>query len=275
MIWEFEQSIRRNLADCHTGTVPLPSSEMSLQHDAMRLAELVRAVVEGNVEELAASAGAYIARRKHLQARLLDESAASVADADVAQVLRKISTGDGLPSDKVIERLWAQIGESNEFHEFDEQEIEQLGSKLFYSWFSHHEYITGLAELRPLILRAPISESVSRLVRQVKDCYAFQQYDAAYVLCRIVIEASIRDICVRRQLFPDREDNVILFAKFNWGELRDKVSWGPVRERLQNLFSDLCTVIHGRKTAIARDEARKAFEETLQVIELLYAEHGL
>src|SRR5260370_41809296 len=119
--------------------------------------------------------------------------------------------------------------------------------------------MSGLAELRPLILRAPISESVSRLVRQVKDCYAFQQYDAAYVLCRIVIEASIRDICVRRQLFPDREDNVILFAKFNWGELRDKGSCGPVRERLENLFSDLCTEIQLREGALERVEAREAF----------------
>ncbi len=254
------------------------SAGTSLQDDALRLAELdrkvVRSLLEGDTDELGRALGAYMELRKVLKARLLDESAIPVANADAAAVLRKISTGDGLPSDKVIERLAAQTGEDIEAFEFDGEEIEQLGSDLFYSWFSHHDYIRGLADLRPLILRVAVPESVSQLVGQVKGCYAFQQYDAAYALCRMVIEASVRDICVQRRLFPNLGDNVALFEKFRWCDLRDRVSSGPLRERLRKLYADLSAVVHSRKS-VSQKEARVAFEETLQVVEQLYAENGL
>jgi hypothetical protein len=137
----------------------------------------------------------------------------------------------------------------------------------------HHEYVTALAELRPLFLRISASEAVSRAIWQVKVCYAFQQYDAACAMCRILIEVSVRDICVRRNLFPDLGENVVLFEKFRWSDLREKVARDSLRERLDELYKDLCAVIHGRRT-VSKDEARKQFEETLQVVEQLYASHG-
>jgi hypothetical protein len=188
--------------------------------------------------------------------------------------VEKISSGDGLPSDKVIARISARIGESIELRKFTDQEVEELGSDLFYSWFSHHEYIRALSELRPLILKAPAAKPVSQVVRQVKDCYAFQQYDAACALCRMLIEAAVRDVCVRRRLFPDLADNVVLFEKHKWRSLRDKVSSGTLRDRLARLYGDLCSVVHARKT-MSKDEARVAFEETLQVVEQIYLANGL
>ena len=40
------------------------------------------------------------------------------------------------------------------------------------------------------------------------------------------------------------------------------------------MYPDLSALLHGRKT-VTRKEARDAFEETLQVVEQLYEEHGL
>jgi hypothetical protein len=254
------------------------STGPSLQQDALRLAELdrkvVRAVLESDNEDLADALIAYVDLRKNLKTRLLDESAIPVSDADAAAVVRKVTTGEGLPSDKVVEWFEAHGSDEISSADFDEEELSELGSRLFYSWFSHHEYIRGLAELRPLILQAAVPEAVAWLLGQVRNCYAFQQYDAAYALCRMVIEASVRDICVRRQLFPDLGDNVVLFEKYPWLKLRDKVASGPLRERLRILYADLSTVVHGRKS-VTREEAYKAVEETLQVVEALYAENGL
>jgi hypothetical protein len=81
----------------------------------------------------------------------------------------------------------------------------------------------------------------------VKDCYAFQQYDAAYALCRTLIEATVRDICVRRQLFPKLAYNVILLEEIKWKDLLDRVSSRPLRERLRILYGNLCVLIHGQK----------------------------
>ncbi len=251
---------------------------MPLQDDLLELAALdrrvVRAVIESNWEDLKAGLSAYQVLRRDIRNHLLDQTAISISNADAVALLQKITTGEGLPTDKIIEHLHSVSGSKQAPEEFTEDELEALGSELFYSWFSHYEYISGLAELRPLVVSGSVGESISRLVRQVKDCYAFQQYDAAYSLCRTLIEASIRNICVRRELFPDLGENVILFERFSWSQLRDKVATGALRERLTSLYSDLSTVLHGRRS-VSKDDARRAFEETLRVVEQMYAAHGL
>lgn len=251
---------------------------MALQDDLLQLAALdrrvVRALVESDWDALKTALDAYEKLRRDIRSHLLDQPAVSVADADAVAVLRRITTGEGLPTDMLIKHLRSVSGEEKAFSEFSDDDLDKRGSELLYSWFSHYEYVSGLAELRPLVLTGSVGDSVSRLVRQVKNCYAFQQYDAAYGLCRVVIEASVRDICVRRKLFPDLGENVVLFEKFNWSQLRDKVSSGVLRERLGRLYSDLSAVLHGRKT-VEKDEARRAFEETLQVVEELYNANGL
>lgn len=259
---------------------------MSIQDDLLKLAELNKRVIQAILDDdqtgLINALTDYQTLRKSLRTHFLDQTTASIDSADATEILRKIYGGDGLATDKLIERLFSESESDRSLDEFDDEELWSLGSDLFYSWFSHYEYITGLAELRPLVIRSSVGESVSRLVRQVKDCYALQQYDAAYALCRTVLEASARDICLKRPLLPHLSDNEILFEEIPWGQrrgqppgLRDTVSSGSIRERLGFLYSELCSVVHGRRKSVTKDEARRTFEETLQVVEQLYAAHGL
>jgi hypothetical protein len=237
---------------------------MSLQDDLLTLDKVdrrvKRAIDERNWEDLKTAVTEYESLLKSIRIHLLDQSVASVEDAHAVEILRKITTGDGLQT-KLQEK-------------FSEEELDKLGSDLFYSWISHIEYVTGLAELRPLIVRSSVGESVSRLVLQVKDSYALQQYGAAYSLCRTVIEASIRDICVRCKLFPNLKANEILFEEITWKKLRNEVSSGFLQEQLKSIYDELSTVVHGRKK-VSKDEARLAFEKTLHVVEKLYLAHGL
>lgn len=251
---------------------------MPLQDDLLELAardrRVIRAFMESDWEGLKTALNEYQALRRDIRVRLLDQTTVSISDPDAVALLQKITTGEGLPTDKFLQHLHSVSGSNQTLEEFGDDDFEALGSELFYSWFSHYEYIRGLAELRPLVVSGAVGETVSRLIRVVKDCYAFQQYDAAYSLCRTALEASIRDICVRRQLFSDLGENVVLFERFNWSQLRDKVSSGELRQRLSALYADLSAVLHGRRT-VPKDEARLAFENTLQTIEQLYAAHGL
>lgn len=251
---------------------------MSLTDDALRLAELdrriVRDLVEGDTEDLSFALESYMTLRKNVRKRLLKEPVATVEDTNAAAVLRKVSTGKGLPTDGIIERLLRSSGEDGPEIEFDEEELWELGSELFYSWYSHHEYVTSLAELRPLIHQSAIPDSVSRFVRQIQNSYAFQLYEAVYALCRTAIEVCIRDVCLRRKLFPDVGENIILFEKYRWSELRDKVSAGVLRERLTEHYGELCAVLHGRKTA-TQEGARQVYKQTLEIIEEMYRVHEL
>ena len=247
---------------------------MSLQDDALYLAELDRRVIrdllDDNNEDFGSAISDYITLRRDIYKRILASPASTIQDSEAADILRQISGGHGLPSDKVIERLVQQTGENYSIESLSEGEINELGDKLFYPWFSHYDYIQGLAELRPLILHHHIPEFISRLVKEIKECYAFQQYDAAYSMCRTFIEACIRDICVRYKLFPDLDDDVILFGKCHWGTLRDKVSSGDVRKRLDILYAELSTLVHGRK-CVSQDQARQAFSDTLEIVEAMYS----
>ncbi len=251
---------------------------MPLKDDLLALDVLDKQIIHAltnNDKQLFKSAFAeYDSLRKRIKIFLLDQSVVCVDDPNAAEILRKTNTGDGLLTDRLLKHAISGSADVQQIEELSEEELDSLRSDLFYSWFSHFEYLTGLAELRPMVVRNSVNESVSRLVAQIKDCYAFQQYDAAYSLCRTLIEASIRDICVRCQLFPTLANNEILFEKLNWGQLRDKVTTGSLREQLSLLYSELSQVLHGRKS-VSKDESRCTFENTIHIIEELYAVNGL
>ena len=83
---------------------------------------------------------------------------------------------------------------------------------------------------------------------------------------------SDKELAIR--LFPELGEDVVLYEKYNWGQLRDKISSGSLREQLRDLYGRLCEVMHARKT-ITGKEAREVFRETLEVVEELYENHGL
>ena len=251
---------------------------MPLEEDLLKLGiidrRVAKDVAEKNVGDLVGAVREYRKLRKNIRTLLLSQSISSLNDVTATDILKKITTGEGLPTDRIIEYMLTETGSNQSPDEFNDADLNTLGSDLFYSWFCHIEYIAGLSELRPLIVRASVRKNIVQLVEQIKNCYAFQQYGAAYSLCRILIEASIRDICVRCNLFPNLEENEVLNEKFTWKELREKVSSGSLEEDLKELYSKLSKAIHARKT-VSKDEANLAFEKTLQVIEDLYMNHGL
>ena len=125
--------------------------------------------MEGDVDTFGTALSEYMELRKSLKTLLLEESTATIEDVNAAETLRKISSDDKLPSDKIFDLLAADVGEDISNYEFDDVEVDELGSEMYYSWYSHHEYqIKALSELRPLLLRSPASENVEQQVRQAK-----------------------------------------------------------------------------------------------------------
>lgn len=250
------------------------TDDEALRADVLRLAELnrdiVKAVVEGRYDRLSSSLNEYLDLRKGVQRRLLDRSVVVIENDMAADVLRKIAAGEGLTADKVASKIAGLAGEPQELHEFEMGELEDMGEELFHSWISHVDYVRGLAELRPLVLSAKTSESVSRLVEQARRSYAFQQYDAASALCRMLVEASVRDICDRYGLFADLGSNVVSMEKYTWRQLRDKVSVAELNDWLKDVYCELSKVVHGR-LSVTQDKARRDFEEVMRVIEALYS----
>ena len=238
---------------------------MALQDDALRLAKLDQqvgqALCEGDVEELRRLLPACVELRESLRVQLLDESVISVGDVKAGEILRKVVSGSDLQSDEFIKQLRTHRGGEPAAEDFDDLDTEELGFELFYSWYSHHEYITALTELRPLILRCDTSKGVRRLVGEVKQCYAFQQYNAVFAMCRALLEESAREIGEQRGLRRSRG----MYGP----KLFKKVSNGALRKKLGGLYHRLSKVSHALGEAVAED-ARKVFQETLSAVEELY-----
>jgi len=218
----------------------------------------------------------YRALRVSLRDKMLDEDTVSSEDARAREVLRKITSGEGLEADMVV-RAWGQVkgnSDSAAFGELSDAEVEELGLDLFYSWYSHHEYVRALDELRPLILQSDASPTVKRLVGKAKQCYAFQQYDAATTMCRALLEAAVRDICERLELIRRSSNS----SKDDWSRLLGKVARElgieePFKKKLKRLYGSLCTVVHAEREA-APQEALSAFHETLSALEELYERYA-
>lgn len=249
---------------------------MALQDDALRLAELDKKIdqaisEEGKFEELRRALPEYVGLRENLQRKTLDEAWLSIEDARAREVLRKISSGEGLEADNVVRVLGKAKGYSDlaVFGELDDATIEAWADLDF--WNLPYEYARGLAESRPLISQCNASPTVKRLVGEARRCYALQQYDAATTMCRALLEAAVRDICERLELIRRSSKS----HRDKWEHLLGKVARAeePLKKKLKRLYGDLCKVVHAEEEACPL-KALNAFHETLSVLEELYERHA-
>ena len=252
---------------------------MTIEDDILKLAELdqqvTQAVIDVDAAELGRVLDAYIELRASLKKQALDEPTILVRDEVACEKLRQLMSSKGLPSDRMLTKLQEITGTDLTIDEFGEADIEELGVERFYSWYSHNEFVRALAELRPLILQYDVSDRVKRLVWQVMRCYAFQQYDAALGLCRTLLEASMRDICEQKKLFPNKSEEDVLYKYIHWNKLRNRVCCGELNEKLKGHYKRLSEVLHARRRETTAMHVREAFRETLLRIEELYGFHGL
>ena len=164
--------------------------------------------------------------------------------------------------------LESQSEEKVSLEALDDSEIEQLGSDLFYSWYSHYEYIETLYDIGSLIVSITIPEALKTYVSEARSCFAFQQYNAVYGLCRTILESAIRHSCERKG-YLKRGGNVVDIESYKPAELINKAAKGDLRDRVKDIYSKTSTLLHGRKT-IKSEDAKKMFRDTLKAVQDLY-----
>jgi len=248
------------------------SIESQITQDALKLIKLnkmvVKFVVEWNPLELSKTLQNYIEIKKKIKKALIDNPVVKIHNHAAQNVLNKLYQDD-LPADKIIKIFESQSQESVRFDGLDEAEIEELGSELFYSWYSHHEYIEALFDIGSLIVGISIPKSLTSYVSEVRFCYAFQQYNAVYGLCRTILETAVRDACERKGLIKKSGGNVIDFESYKPSKLINKIATGNLREKLKTIYRNTSTMLHGRKT-INSEDAKTMFRHTLRAVQELY-----
>jgi hypothetical protein len=252
-------------------------NSIDLQSDALRLEELnrfmVKAVIDSDMDALNKLLPEYIEVRKRVKTQLMDNPAPQIHNRKALDVLQQLSEDKTLAADRIVSKLEDTMDVSGQLMELTEEEIETLGIQKFYSWFSHYDYIQCLYEIGSLILGITVPPHLRQFVSEAKECYAFQQYNAVYSLCRTILEASVKHICEKCGLLRDRTGKVITIESYRWDDLKNKAAVGDMRDNAGRIYQETSTLIHGRKT-ITPKEARETFRETLKVVHSIYKHRG-
>lgn len=253
------------------------SMDRTIRDQALRLAELDRSVIrhfmENNNHELAQAICDYVELKKEIRTWLLSFPAAHVQSKNARKIIRKISEGMKFPADKLINNLEKANDEEIKLELFTDEELREIAEDIYNPWFSYYDYVRNLLEIGSLILSVPVNENLKRFVNEAKNCYAFEQYNAMYSLCRTIIESGVKDICIKNKYLRKRKGNIFLIEEYKWSYLRNRVSSGELNKQLSDIYGRISTQIHGRRT-VDKLEAQKVFQETLEIVHQLYSQNG-
>ena len=252
-----------------------------LINDALRLKELdrlvVKATIEGTVKDQFKLLDEFRNLKKSIKIRLIDTTIAKINNKEVRFIMNRIVNEYLFESDKILVNLENITGVQFCVDALEIEETDQLESDLFYSWFSGHEYINALYEIGALILGIEVPKILEDFVSEARSCFAFQQYNALYSLCRTIIEVSVRDICKRKGFIKEKKDNVISFKQYqkdNISQLINKISRGTLKQKIKGIYYNKTSfLIHGHKT-VGQIEAKELFRETMMTIQELYRQNG-
>ncbi len=217
--------------------------EAQLTQDAIKLdrinREVVKAVIEWNPDNIGKSLKEYVDTKVKIKTALIDYPVAKIHDHLAKNVLIKIGQGESFQADNIIKMLESQSQEKVSLEALDDSEVEQLGLDLFYSWYSHYEYIEALYDIGSLIVSITIPETLRTYVSEARSCYAFQQYNAVYGLCRTILESAIRHTCERKG-FIKKRGNVVDIESYRPAELINEAAKGNLRDRMKDIWGHCC-----------------------------------
>lgn len=194
-----------------------------------------------------------------------------------------------------LERLFEGTPFEELLHDgYDLSKLDDLASDHFYSWYNGYDYIEGVLEIGAIVLRVEkIPNEMADYLNQMRSCFAFQQYLAVCVLCRTLIEITLRHICKLEGFFnPEHLNYRIKYTLYQRKADKDGRNFKipedylmqpsdlryllntnnhfkKFREPIAQLYSDLSRVVHGNRT-IKKEECKTLAKKTMQLIHDLY-----
>ena len=252
---------------------------VKLTEKGIRIKNLIKLIIEAlcnaNIDDnFIKLLSEYIVLKKEAKKLLAVSPTIQISNRDAQEIIRKISHGESLEIDKYIDSIWAELNQEFDWEEFDWNEIEALAEKHFLTWLNHLTFTQEFISISSLILGVNIPDILKQFVKEVKYCYAFEQYLAVYALCRTILETSIRDMCIRKGIIKRNKDNIIDYSKYRiYEDMIYKVSSGKLKEKIIDIYKDTSFLIHGHKI-IDSTKAREMFKMTIKTVESLYKTHG-
>ncbi len=252
-----------------------------IAQNALRLKELnkliIKAIANSDINQFIELVAEFNHLKKQIRSFAFEHPIVNLNEikfTEARKIVQTILSGERFPVENAL------TGSSiDEFlkGELEEYEIEQLGSQLLYSWFSHYENIRDLYEIGALTLSCgKIPENLSTFVNEARHCFTFQQFNAVFALSRTILELCVKDIATRNNLISSDHPNVRQIAAripdlYNLINLLcdSFAEYNKLRRDLHRVRIKTNSIVHGTRL-VNKEEAKVALRDTLQVVHNLY-----
>ena len=193
-----------------------------------------------------------------------NEYSLAVEDKDLSAFARLLMIKGDLPFERFLLRAMSDDDS------FNIDDTDDIVSNLFYSWFCGADYVNRLLEVGLLIVPVEIPQTLRNFLESAVKSYIFHIDNAVISLCRTVIEAALKDICVQKSLVEFKTDqHKDKGSKFN--NMLKLCTKGneDLHKGLKNIYEDeLSIVVHGN--SIAEGDSLKILHQTFDLIRELY-----
>jgi len=237
--------------------------------------EIVKSILNWDVDSLAKYSCEFGDIKKELRNYLRENPIiTNVRDQRAQEMLSLISRGGCLDIEERLEKGHISDILSGEL---SDDELEEMGFDQFYSWFSHIEYVRGMLEAGALILqKGEPPKILYHIIKEVRSCYVFQQYNAVCAMCRNMLDICLRDVCIYKKVLITNSENTFDMENYKKSlktrELINSVASGDVKKNWHKLYDDLNPVIHGH-IHVTQMDAKQFLLDTLKSIQDLYAQN--
>jgi len=231
--------------------------------------DAVRCLVEGKFEEFTECIQLLKKIKDEIKVCILERPLVQIVNVEAAKVVKSINENAELPLEKCYKN--SLIGEYLR-EEFTDSEITEIGSDIFYSWFSHYEYVKGMSKIGAIIINCgKVPKSLECFVAEARQCYAFQQYNAVFSLSRTILEVTLKELSVKHGILPKDDaklsqiDNYKTSLNFLIDELSKIHPYRSYSARLHWIRRRANFAIHGNKV-VTEAEAAGILKETMRTV---------
>lgn len=276
--------------------------EMKLSRIINRLEELYNKVIssafDSNIDKEALNE--YRESKKELLLYLFDKPIQITDSKHFAEVRKRLQrltlNGDPFLPDKSFDdekfnkalNMFKDLLEP----EFSSEEIDDLAWKYFYDFFSGQDYVLHKMKSQLLFLQTErLPENFKAFITEIQECFIFQKYIAATVLCRTVLEIAIRDLFKQNKLsseksryWPEiepffqkkREENKSFFIEDFDPTLNERMNimslvekFSPYTKEMHEVRTLGNSIVHGNRIS-NRETCSEMIKKTFLLIHHLY-----
>ncbi len=200
----------------------------------------------------------------------------NLSDEKIINLVSKFSLNQFFDKNNDIEQRLSKFLEP--LTGFNDDEKWDIGVKVFYSWFSHYDYIDAMLELGVLTYKYSFPKKIRALFLEARNCYAFQQYTATVSLLRTLLENVLIDISKRLGVYSDiiekinsgiNKNKKRFYFNLFLGELFKDKKNTALCKKCKKMYYDTSAVIHTGKK-VNPYKAKKYFNEMVILVHNLY-----